>query len=347
MKTATMNTTVNAAPAIVKANKARRERMNRVDVALGKQANGKYVVNGVTYDSKTDACVAGRINVGTANKRMGEYGLSYDEATDFPRFSVMMQGNDRPSIPQAPMTPNDAATEAYWAVPLPTDIGLMTKKYGYDTKEGKWMDPMWKTKGKRGGRYLRYASFSQMCANHKRHKGFVLLCIELGMTLKEALEYSYQVPDELGVNITDPVLKQSFIAFSIHQAITKSLSARGMADRTSSINPRTIWKYMILDEISFEEALFKAIGEIGPKKTYKARFIGQEYGFTILHDGKYTSSYWVDPNTGRKFESFPKMCKCYATTPARVETALKKGVTLGTALKDTGLQLSRGAKEVF
>lgn len=347
MKATTISATVNCTPAMAKANKAKRERMNRVDKALGKQENGKYLVNGIEYDTKTDACISGRINISTANKRMGEYGLSYNEATDFPRFSVMIKGNDRPSIPQLPLTPNDAATEAYWAVPLLTDIGLMSKKYGYNDKEKKWVDPLWKTKGQRGGRYLRYDSFSQMCANHKRHKGFVLLCVELGMTLKEAMEYSYQVPDELGMKITDNVLKQSFVAFSIHQAIKKVMEARGMADRITSVNPRTIWKYMILESLTFEEALFKVVGEIGPKKTYKARYIGAEYGFTILHDGKYTSSYWVDPNTGRRFESFPKMCKCYATTPARVETALKNGTALGTALIDTGLPLSRSAKEVF
>jgi len=329
-------------PEFARALKARRNQLAKVDKALGKQKDGKYKISGNTYENKTDACVAGRINPCTANRRIGEYGMSYEAATDLPRFSVMKKGNDRPVIGKKPA---DAATDAYWPVPLPNDFGLMSKKYGYDSKINRWVDPIFKFKEKTGTRHLRYNSFAQMCAVHSRHKGFVLLCIELGMTLKEALDVSYQVPDELGMQLTDPVLKKSFVAFSMNDAVRKVLVARGLSERT--LNPRAIWKYMILDHASFEEALFRAIGEIGPKRSYKARYIGSEYGFVVFHDGKYTSSYWVDPNTGRKFESFPKMCKCYVTTPARVETALKNGMALGTALVKTGLPLARDAKEVF
>lgn len=104
---------------------------------------------------------------------------------------------------------------------------------------------------------------------------------------------------------------------------------------------------MILEGDTFNTVLFKVVDGIGPKKTRHARYVDSKYGYVIFRDGQYTSTYWVDPNNGRTFESFPKMCKCYMTTPARVETALKKGMALGTALIKTGLKPARGAKEVF
>lgn len=353
MKKNTVNNTNTTASAnapvmsfeLVRASKARRNRMKRVDKALGKGADGKYHVNGITYDTKVEACIAGRINVCTVNARVGEIGLTYNQATDFPRFAVMQSGNDRPSIPTAPRKAHDASADAYWAVPLQTVRWSMTKDFGYDKKSGKWIDPVWMD---RKGKSLRYDSLAQMAANHKRHLDFVRYGVRLGYSLKEILEFDYsQVPNELGMEIHDPDTQTYFVAFSITDSIRKALAARGMSDRFSSVNRRTIWKYMLLEKASFEEALFRAVAEIGPKKIRKARYIGAEYGYVLLHSGSYSSGFWVDPNTGRRFETFPRMCKCYATTPARVETALKNGSALGTALVKTGVPLSRGAKEVF
>ena len=345
MKNATVNT-INAntvAAAIVRANKAKRVSLNRVDKALGKGKDGKYRMNGNTYDNKTDICTALQVNVCTINRRVGEIGMDIEEATDFPRFAVFGAGNDRPIIPNPP---HDAATEAYWPIPTSPLRWAQSKRFGYDCNSKKWVDPIIRTTGAKP-RKLRYDSFSQMCAVHKRHTDFVRYGIELGLTLKEALTIPYNIPDERGMEIVDPVTQKKFTAFNMNEAIKKVLDARGLSDRRSSVNSRAIWKHMILDGDTFETALFWVIAGIGPKKTYKARYIGAEYGCVIFRDGQYVSTYWVDPNSGRRFGSFPKMCKCYMTTPARVETALKKGMALGTALIKTGLKPARGAKEVL
>lgn len=329
-----------------RADKAAKLRKKKLDKALGRGKDGKYHISGNVYQNRTDACLAGRITISSAITRIAEAGMTYGEATDFPRFAVMEKGNDRPSIPQPPRQLFDATKDPYLTLSPEAKLWARMKPYNYDPKANEWVDPLWKNKG----RALRYKTIEQMARNHGKLESFVREGVFRGFTLKEILAYDLQsanVPTNLGTLLTDPATGSQFWAFSIGDARMQMAEARGMVDRVSAIDYRKIWKLILLDKMSFDEALSKCFDDLGPKQVLKPKYEDAQYGYVVLQSGNYVSKYWVDPNTGTKFQTFGAMCKAYVTTPAKIKKELAKGTALGTALVKTGVPLSRGAKEVF